>query len=159
MDKMGLGVRSVRDRCRCRWRFVGSACVPAVVRIIERHNMKNLTILLALVAACAGDIEPTQAPAPLTVAEPDVDEVFDVEPEVVDAAVALAEIQPPDVVEPSAGVDLHDLWFGDSGWDCCTRPLCAWLCDEGETPTVDPAGSRICCSPDIGQCDERDGGT
>ena len=116
--------------------------------------MRNaMATLIALVAACAGEAEPAQAPAPLTVAEPE--EVL----EVVDAAVALAEIQPPVDIEPSAGVDLHDLWFGDSGWDCCTQPFCAWLCGEGETPTVDAAGTRICCSPDIGQCDDVDGGT
>lgn len=51
------------------------------------------------------------------------------------------------------GPTLHDRYFGDSGWDCCTLPLCVGMCDEGETPTIDPTGGTVCCAPDVGQCD------
>jgi len=55
---------------------------------------------------------------------------------------------------------IHERWFGDSGWFCCTAEdysICPDLCDEGEVPTTNGIGT-ICCSPDIGQCADLDGG-
>ncbi len=51
--------------------------------------------------------------------------------------------------------ELHDLWFGDSGWGCCYTSLCAHLradkCTDDEVPATN--GLTVCCVPDIGQCE------
>ncbi len=119
--------------------------------------MRTYILLLALGAACA-DIPADATAAPVGSSSPLGATVQDDarSPVVLDAGAALVEIQPPAALPLE--IDPHDLWFGDSGWDCCTRPLCVWLCDDGDTPVEGPTGMRVCCVPDVQQCDDLDGG-
>ncbi len=121
------------------------------------QNARTLALLAALTASCGAD---GPAAGLTEVALEAVSEV--------DGGVGgRSALEPPAPLSfDDAGIDAgeadefepdltaHERWFGDSGWDCCTQPFCAELCDEGETATVDPTGRQICCVPSIGQCPE-----
>ena len=117
----------------------------------------TLLLLAGILTACAdtppdATAAPLGSPSPLGATVPN-----DAPPPVLVApAEAMAEIQPPDAGSPDW--DPHSAWFGDSGWDCCTRRLCVGLCDGGDIPVEDPTGRRVCCVPSIGQCDDLDAG-
>ncbi len=72
---------------------------------------------------------------------------------VVDAYVADSGVEVEGV-----DVDLHALYFGDSGWDCCYTSECETLreyfCDADEVPATD--GLHTCCVPNAGQCPDVD---
>ena len=118
----------------------------------------RLACVLLVAGACAPvvdqpvDDEPlgvAGAPAPLLVAPVD-DDVIVVDRPVIDSGVQ-------DEVDELASMtpeELNDLWFNDSGWDCCWSSDCdvirIYICDDDEVPATD--GLHTCCVPDIGQC-------
>lgn len=130
--------------------------------------MREIILLICLaVGACAAD-EPSSdvigADEELVLVEPEsVPELYEVPdteaPEAEDGGMADLETLTTD--------ELHELYFGDSAWDCCA----AWplpvsencenvvgpMCDDNETPATN--GLTYCCVPDIGQCAyDADGG-
>ncbi len=119
--------------------------------------MKTLAIALLTLSACVGDLRPDHDRQGIVVQEVGVRGTPDTGLSVVDDVPPYGP-EPEDVDGGGEGapeaVDIHDLYFGDSGWRCCYTTVCRIMrdktCANDEVPTTN--GYTSCCSPDIGQC-------
>lgn len=136
-------------------------------RDTNRRTWAPVLFLAFLAPACATDVPldvyadaglERLSVAPDDALEPDTWYVEHF-PEYPDPEAVAAELG-DDPLDGLSDDEIHDLWFGDSGWGCCEeflRPgLCAALrdrCDDDEVLTANEAGTA-CCSPNFGQCSE-----